>query len=372
MRTQPGSGDGWAAGADGLREVFDAPAPFTIGLEEEVLLLDRHTLAPAPVAREVVRAAADGPSVKLELPAAQVELATRPHTTVAGAIAELVAARRVLVEACGSTVVPAAAAVHPTGPAVAVVNDGSRYAALVSRHGDVARRQLVGALQVHVALGSSDRTLAVYNALRGYLPELAALAAAAPFHDGRDTGLASVRPLIAGQLPRQGVPPGLASWDAFAAELAWGRQSGALEAPGMWWWEVRPHVGYGTLEIRVPDVQPTVAGAAAVASVVHGLVLHLAARHADGEDLGAPSTWRIEENRWLALRHGVEGELADLRTGERRPTRVRLHELLDEIERSGGTGLDGARRLVERNAAMQLRGQGLDGATRWLAEVFVP
>ncbi|MCU1452819.1 MAG: glutamate--cysteine ligase, partial [Acidimicrobiales bacterium] len=227
-----------------------------------------------------------------------------------------------------------------------------------------------GALQVHVALGSAERTLAVHNALRGVLPELAALAAAAPFHEGRDTGLASVRPLIAGQLPRQGVPPVISSWDAFADEVAWGRRSGMVPEPRQWWWELRPHVVHGTLEVRVPDVQPTVAQAAAVAGVVHALVRHLAGRFDAGHELGAPATWRIAENRWSALRFGVEGELADLVSGERRPTRVRLHQLLDEIEPEAEAGLDDARRLVEEGAACQLRRVGVADAARWLADVF--
>src|SRR5213075_2861884 len=134
-------------------------------------------------------------------------------------------------------------------------------------------------LQVHVAPGDAERTLAVYNALRGHLPELAALAANAPFHAGRDTGFASVRPLIGGLLPRQGVPPAIPSWEAFAETLRWGRVAGAVPEPRRWWWELRPHLAFGTLELRVPDAQTTVADAAAVAAFVHALVARLGERH---------------------------------------------------------------------------------------------
>lgn len=356
---------------DALRAVFDAPQPFTVGLEEEVMLLDLHSFAPAPVAPEVVQCGDEG-GMKLELPAAQVELVTEPHPTVDAAIAELARARVELSRASAGRAAPAAAAVHPAAPGPAVLNEGDRYRSIASAYGSIAARQLVGSLQVHVAVGSADRTLVVYNALRSRLPELAALAAAAPFHEGRDSGLASVRPIICGQLPRQGVPPAIESWEAFAADLSWGVRSGTVVEPTRWWWELRPHVVHGTLEVRVPDVQPTIDLARAVAAVVHALVRHLAARHEDGEPLAPAPSWRIAENRWSALRHGLVGAMADLETGEVSPTRARLHRLLDEVEPHAPSGLDRARAVVEEGASERLRRAGLEGAARWLTEVFLP
>jgi carboxylate-amine ligase len=354
----------------GAREVFDAIAPGTVGLEEEVLLLDPGTLLPKPCVEAMLERGAGNPRFKRELPAAQIELLTRPHDTLDAALAELTQAREELLAAAGGIARPAAAALHPTAPAEAELNPGDRYDRTRRRHGIIAHRQLVGALQVHMAIGGADRTLAVYNALRGLLPELAALAAAAPFHDGLDTGLASMRPLVGGQLPRQGVPPSFASWEALEAELAWGRASETVEEPRMWWWELRPHLIHGTLELRVPDVQPTLAHTRGVAAFAVALTRWLIARHDAGEELGAPATWRIEENRWAALRSGVEGSLADLTTGERRATRERLRTLADMVEPHADTPLDAARALIERNAAIELREAGLERAALWLSERF--
>jgi len=270
--------------------------------------------------------------------------------------------------------------VHPFSPEEGRLNEGDRYARTEAEYGRVARRQLVCALQVHVAVGGADRTLGVYNALREHLPELAALAANAPFHAGADTGLASIRPKISEGLPRQGIPPALASWDELEAELRWGTTAGALPELALWWWELRPHLSHGTLELRVPDAQTTVAEAAAVAAVAHALVVWLAERH-DAGDLGETApTWRIEENRWSACRYGVEGGLADLRSGERRPTREVLHALIGELEpvagRLGASAEIGtARSLVERNGALHQRDLVADrGDLRalgpWLAERF--
>jgi carboxylate-amine ligase len=366
--------------AEQLRAAFDAPRPFTVGIEEEVMLLDPSTYELAERAPELVERLSAHAPVKLELPAAQVELITAPHEDVPAAIRELAAGRRALLDGSDSLVRPAAAGVHPFSPEEGRLNDGDRYARTEAEYGRVARRQLVCALQVHVAVGGADRTLAVYNALREQLPELAALAANAPFHAGADTGLASIRPKISEGLPRQGIPPAFASWDELADELRWGMTAGALPELALWWWELRPHLSHGTLELRVPDAQTTVGEAAAVAAVAHALVVRLAERHDAGELGATVPTWRIEENRWSACRYGVEGALADLHSGERRPTREVLHALIDELEpvaeRLGAAAeLDGARGLVERNGALSQREVvEAHGEVRalgpWLAERF--
>lgn len=355
--------------AESVRATFDATTPHTVGLEEEVLLVDPVTWLPAPEADAVARLA-DDPGIKTELPACQVEIMTAPHRRVDAAVEELANGRAALLAACRGQVRPVAAAVHPFDHSQNSIGTSRRASALLAEYGQIARRQLVGALQVHVALGDADVALTVHNALRSFLPELAALASAAPFHDGRDTGLASVRPVIAGQLPRQGIPPMIASWDRFVDDLQWGRASGSVREPRRWWWELRPHVHHGTLEVRVPDVQPTIGAAGAVASVVHALVVHLAHRHLDGETLTIAPTWRIAENRWSALRDGVHGCLADLDTGRPVPTGRRLHQIIDDIEPWAVGGLDAARSLVDRNASDQLRAVGIHDAVPWLADAF--
>ena len=363
-----------------LRAAFDAPEPLTVGIEEELMLLDPGTLDLAPSARRLIERAGADRRLKLELPASQIELVTAPHATVPEAMRELAAARSDLADAAAGLALPAGAAVHPFAAVEGELNDDERYRPTIEEFGRVARRQLVCALQVHVAVGGAERTLAVHNGLRSYLPELAALAANGPFHDGADTGLASVRPKISEALPRQGVPPPLESWDALAEDLRWGARAGTVHTPRVWWWELRAHPVFGTLEVRVPDTQTTLDEASAVAAFAHCLVARLAERFDAGEALRCDPTWRIEENRWSACRGGVEGMLADLDTGERRPTRERLGELLDELEPVGArlgcsAALAGCGALVERNGAMHQREvaaeRGLDGLASWLAERFL-
>lgn len=343
------------------------------------MLLDRDTLDLAPVAAEVVAAAAADGRVKAELPAAQLEAITTPVATVADASAQLAEGRRLVARACAGVAVPAAVGVHPFTRPLGTVAEDRRRRDVVVELGEVARLQLVAGLHLHVRVTGARRALAVYNAIRSYLPQIAALAANAPFVAGRDAGMASVRPKISELLPRQGVPPALASWAEYSRALSWGERSGAFWHPRLWWWELRPHPGFGTIELRVPDQQTTVAASAAVAAVAHSLAAWLAARHDDGEALAADPTWKIEQNRWSAARHGLAGEMADLDSGDRRPTRERLGALLDALaptaDRLGcARELEDARGLASANGAERLRaaaGGDPRRATAWLAERFL-
>jgi carboxylate-amine ligase len=344
------------------------------------MVLDPDTLELTDRAAEVAETLSGDRRFKLELPASQLEIVTPPATTVGAAANALRDARHALVAAVNGTVRFAAAGAHPHSPAVGALNSGPRYDPIVEKYGWVARRQLVSAFQVHVSLGSADRTLAVYNAARSYLPLLAALAANAPFYEGVDTGLASVRPKLAELLPRQGIPPRIDSWSSYLETLAWGASSQAFPDPATWWWELRLHPGFGTLEFRVPDAQSEVRDAAAIAAVVHALAAWLGARH-DADDLAEPDpTWRIDENRWSACRDGVQGEMADLRTGERLPTRVRLEQLFDALHATAialgcEAELARARELAAVNGAMAQRrdaaDHGVTHVTRWLSERFL-
>jgi glutamate---cysteine ligase / carboxylate-amine ligase len=357
-----------------LRARFDAVEPLTVGIEEELMLLDPATLDLAPVGAQALARLDGDPRFKLELPAAQLEIALPHARSVAQLAGQLADARRDAAAAVEGLAVLAGAGLHPFASAEGPLNAGARYERIEREYGTVARRQLVFALQVHVAVGGADRTLAVYNALRAHLPELAALAANAPFHDGRDTGFASFRPIVAGMLPRQGMPPPIESWEQWTDDLRWGARAGRVPAPSQWWFELRPHPSFGTLELRVPDTQATVAQAAAIAAVAHALVARLV------EHPPQPTaSWRIEENRWVAAHEGLDGTFADLVTGEPVGVRERLTTLLDELRPfaaalGAGEQFAVARTLVDANGAARVRAAAPDdphGAARWLADRFL-
>jgi carboxylate-amine ligase len=374
VRTSPN------ATAATLRAAFDVPRACTVGLEEELMLLDGESLDLAPRAVEVLARLDGDARFKQEMPAAQLEIAGSPAAGVAGAAQELLEARTQLAAAAAGIARPAGAGAHPFAHGDGALNVGARYDEIAQEYGVIARRQLVFGLHVHVAVGDADRALAVYNALREHVPALAALGACAPFYEGADTGLASVRPKLCDLLPRQGVPPVIASWEALAEAFAWGGTSQRFADPSQWWWEARLHPIHGTVEVRVPDAQPRVRDAAALGALVHALVVTLAERH-DAEHLPAPApSWRIAENRWSACRHGVEGRWADVRTGATMPMRDRLHALVDEVQPAARAlgcvaELEDVRTLIERPHPPLLRelaGElGVTGVAAWLAGQFL-
>src|SRR5215210_6149395 len=317
--------------AASLRERFDAVTDHTVGVEEELMLLDPGSLDLLPAAARVAEAVGDRVSLRTELPAAQVETASPVCDSIAEAAEAIAAARHELAAGVAGWARLAGSGTHPFAAPGGTLRDLPKYDTLKEEFRWVLPQQLVFGLHVHVAVRGADRALAVLNALRSHLPDLAALAGNAPLHAGRETGLASVRPQISGLLPRQGVPPAFPSWDALAGYLAWGRRGGVFPDHGEPWWEVRAHEEHGTIELRVPDAQTTAAEAAGVLAVGAGLVAWLAERYDAGESLPVHDTIRITENRWRALRHGLTGALLDLESGEQEPARARVLTLIDRV-----------------------------------------
>ena len=327
--------------------------PLTVGLEEEAVLADPVTLAPLPRAADVLERLGGDPRFKLELPAAQLEIVLPPTATVAESARELASARRELAaaaEAVGRAArgrrpparrrraarstrasttprSPRSTARSPSCRASARCRCTSRSAATPARSPSTTR---------------CARTSRSWPRSRP-TPRTTRARTAAWRPCGRRSPICS-RARASRRRSRAGTssPP----------RTRWGEAAGALPAPGRWWWELRPHLRHGTLELRVPDAQATVADAAAVAAFAHALVAWLAERH-DAGDLPAPDpTWRIEENRWQACRHGLDGAFADLRTGEPAPARELLAERLDAARAQRGRDrLRGRARARARAAA---------------------
>ena len=359
------------------RAVFDEPPPFTLGLEEELMLVEPPSLELAPVNDDVLALFDDTSPYRKELRATQIELVTPVCSTAAEACEALAAARSDLVAALEGRVRILGAGTHPTSTAWGSVSADERYQMLADEYEWAARRSVMCGLHVHVAVGGADRTLAVHNALRSYLPELGALASNSPFAENRDTGLCSIRAKLNEAFPRSGIPPTFETWEDYVSFLDWGRRGGLFPDSSHLWWDLRLHPTYGTVEIRVSDAQTTVSDAASIGSIVQALVAWLALRYDAGEELRGGDYFRIRENAWRALRHGVNGWLVDLETGEQRSTRAELATLLDELEpiaRDLGTSeqLSQSRTLLEGSGADRQRfvaqRDGVDGLLRWLAD----
>jgi glutamate---cysteine ligase / carboxylate-amine ligase len=362
---------------DRCRRAFDHDLDFTVGVEEELMLVDPQTFDLAPVIEDVLPILDGDVRFEHELRAAQIEIVTPVCATAADSCRELGHARRHLVEQLGGRWRILAAGTHPFSTRHGEVTEAARYRQIADEYTWAAMRSLVCGLHVHVGIDGADRALAVHNALRSYLPELAALGANSAFAEGVDTHMASVRPKFNEIYPRSGIPPVFRSWDEFVAFVEWGRTGGLFPDASHFWWEMRLHPVHGTIEIRVADTQTRVDDATSIVAVIQSLVAMLTERYdADGL-LPCHDTYRITENAWQAHRHGVRGWLVDLDTGRRVETRERIGILLGELEQyaerfDGAQQLRDARALLAGNGADRQRyveeREGIVGLTRWLVE----
>ena len=359
------------------RSRFDDALPFTLGLEEELLLVHAETGLLVPAVEDALATVQGDRRYTTELRAAQIELVTPVCAAVADARRELASARHYLVERLPAGVRIAGAGTHPTALGDGPVTLRPRYETIASECAWAVRQPPTCGLHVHVAVPGAERALAVYNALRSYLPEIAALATNSPFHAGEDKGLASVRAKLHEALPRSGVPPAFSSWPELVSFVEWGRAGGHFVDESFLWWDMRLHPLHGTIEIRVADTQSRVEDAAAIAALCQALAADLAQRHDAGERLPVHDSYRIAENRYRAIRDGTRGVLADLENGEPEPMWYRIGCLLERLapaaaELGCGPELERGYDLLAGTGAERQRAvaaeRGVDAVASWLAD----
>jgi len=359
-----------------IERAFDAhETSFTIGVEEELMLVDPERFDLAPAIEEVLPLLDGDGRFASELRSAQIEIITPVCLSASAACRQLADARRLLVARLGGRYRLISAGTHPTSSDWGTVTEGERYRQIADEYSWAAVRSLACGLHVHVAVGGAERALAVFNALRGFVPEIAALGANSPFFEGRDTGMCSIRPKLNELFPRSGAPPAFRTWRDFVDYVDWGRSGGLFPDASHLWWELRPHAVHGTIELRAADSQTRVEDAAGIVALFQALAAWLADRWDAGEELPAPDTYRIVENSWRAYRYGVHGWLVDLETGEPEPTRDRISRLLDELEPyaerlDSREQLVGVRTLLAGNGADRQRyveeREGLEGVAGFL------
>jgi glutamate---cysteine ligase / carboxylate-amine ligase len=311
------------SGSD-VQYAFGASKPFSIGIEEELLLVDPQTRALAPVAARVLqRMDAPKSSASHEIYAAGVELRSPPSRDVAqagGAIARL---RRAAADA-GATLI--GAGVHPAGRfGDAELVDTDRYQFVgTSMRGLVARTPEC-ALHVHVGMPDPDAAIRTFNGIRGDLPLLIALSANSPFWFGVDSGSASARFVLVRSYPRRAVPRSFRDLEEYEETIEHTVAAGGLEDYTFIWWDVRLHPRLGTIELREMDAQSRLEDNAAIAALVQSLCLQASERPA----AGALPPEAIAESSFRASRDGLEATI--LREGEVLPMRDAVRRTLAAV-----------------------------------------
>jgi carboxylate-amine ligase len=336
-----------------MRHQFAGPS-FTLGIEEELMILDQQSLDLTNGIETMLEVAPQG-DVKPELMESVLEIATAPAPNTAEAAKELRRLRGEVIAAAetkGLTI--GSAGTHP----FAMWEDQRivarpRYRDLISDLRFVARQEIIFGTHVHVGIDDPDKAIHVANGMRVHLPVILALSANAPFWRGDATGLASTRTPIFRAFPRVGVPPTFDDWDDFAAKIDFMVRSRVIEDYTYLWWDVRPHPNFGTVEIRVCDAQTRVDHTLALAALIQALVRELAEHFDSGKQLSDYPHQMIDENKWLAARHGLDGELVDLPSADRVSSRSLARRLLDRTREhaqdlGSGAELEGIQDLLDR------------------------
>ncbi len=323
--------------ASSARRAFDA-APtdvLTVGLEEEFLLVDVSGGALACVGPDLVSALAPDRGFGHELRAAQIETNTRVCLTVPDIERELIGARTTLGRAAAGLARPPAVPVNPSSADTGPTTDERRYLQIMADAPWAREAFLTCGMHVHIGVGPADRAVVLHDALRSYLPLLAALAANSPIYAGADAGVASTRAHLKQFMPRFGVPPSFGSWERYEQFLRWGSAADVIRDFRYHWYDLRLNVVHGTIEVRVFDVQTEVRHATALVALTQALVSWLAARHDDRERLPTHDHHRIHEALWLAARDGASAALPDLDTGTLVPVPAQLALLLSHLRPHG-------------------------------------
>jgi len=325
------TGKGFASGGSVLEHAFGKSEPYTLGVEEEYMLLDGETFDLVQHI-DTVLAAISGheleSQIKPELMQSVLEIATPVCRTATDADRELRKLRAYVASiAQEKGLRVGSAGTHPFSLFERQrITAHDRYRALVDQMQYVARRELIFGMHVHVAVDDPDKAIHVVNGLLDHLAPLLALSASSPFWRGEPTGLASSRQMVFSAFPRSGPPPRFRDYAEYAEVVGQLEKTGCIADYTHIWWDVRLHPRLGTVEIRICDGVTRVEDAVALAAYCQAVVKHFCERYEKGVEI--PSYHRIltTENKWLAGRYGLEAPVMDLATGRR--NRVAVAQLV--------------------------------------------
>ena len=309
---------------------------FTLGVEEEYQIVHPET---RELRSYVSRLVEDGRSVLMErvrpeMHQSMVEVGTSICKDVGEVRSELVSMRKELnglASKGGLRIV--AASTHPFSDwKVQDITDHERYHGLVEDLQDVARANLIFGLHVHVGIKDKEDAMALANQIRYFLPHLLALTTSSPLWLGRNTGLASIRSEIFKRFPRTGIPDEFSTYSQFTDFVNVLVKTNCMDNAKKIWWDVRVHPFFETVEIRVCDMPTNMNHTVAVVALVQALMLKLYLLRRQNINWRSYSRMLIEENKWRAIRYGIEGKMIDFGKTSEVPMRDLIAELIDFVD----------------------------------------
>jgi glutamate---cysteine ligase / carboxylate-amine ligase len=363
------TGKSFAPGVSVLDHNFGAGDQYTLGVEEEYMLLDNESFDLVQHVDTVLSAAQNGEltdRIGPELMQSVVEISTPVCKGVAEVDAELRKLRGLVSGIAGERGMRVGSAgTHPFSLFERQrITARDRYRNLVDQLQYVARRELIFGLHIHVAVDDPEKAIKVTSALLLHLPDFLALSANSPFWRGEATGLASSRQMVFAAFPRSGPPPRFRDYADYAEVVGQLEKTGCIADYTHIWWDIRLHPRFGTIEVRVMDAVTRVEETVALTAYVQALVKHYAERFDSGAELPSFHRILISENKWLGARYGLEAPVMDLATGRRNrvPVAQLIRRTLRDLEPHAREL--GAERELEGIKDILAKGNGADRQLR--------
>ena len=313
------------------------PLPdFTIGIEEEYQIIDPESRELRSYVQEFLDKGQHilRDQIKPEFMQSQVEVGSQVCRNMKEARQEIVRLRRTICElADANDLQVAAASTHPFSQwSEQQITTADRYTKHEQALKDVARRLLIFGMHVHIGIEDKELMIDVMNQARYFLPHLLALSTSSPFWHGRDTGLKSYRSVVFENLPRSGLPPEFGSWSDYEAFVDTLMATDSIEEATQIWWDIRPHPKFPTLEFRQSDICTRIDETICVAALVLAIVGKLIQLRQNNQSWRRYRHHLIEENKWRAVRWGLDGTLIDFGKRTAVPARFLIGEMLEFVE----------------------------------------
>jgi YbdK family carboxylate-amine ligase len=356
--------------------VFKGSDRPTLGVEIEVQVVDEAgALVTDTAATKILAELGDAPGYKHELLECTVEVITDICPTVGHARKDLRAkVDRLIDVADGFGYRILCSGTHPFSSwADQTVSPDPRYHSRIESCQWTARRLLIFGIHTHVGVASGVEAIAISNSLATYIPHFLALSSSSPFWQGRDTGLASTRSKIFESLPTAGLPYLMENWGQFQRFMRTLIGAGTIRSIREVWWDIRPHPGFGTLELRICDGIPTMDELCSLVALSQALVVWLLDRYNSGLGLPTHHAWTIRENKWRAARYGLEAEIIRDEEGNLLALRRSIGDLVEALEPTAERlgcldDLKGINDILERGTSAT-RQREVHGRTRDLSAV---
>ena len=308
------------------------PPSLTLGIEEEYQIIDPATRELKSYITEILK----GDSlvleeVKPELHQSMVEIGTKVCRTPAEVRAELVRLRgTVMTLAARNGLKIAAAGTHPFSSWLTQeITPLERYMGVKADLADLAQQLLIFGTHIHVGIEDHDFLIDAMNVSRYLLPHVLCLSTSSPFWMGRNTGLKSYRSVIFRNFPRTGVPPVMHSYGEYNTLIESLVKTGCIPNGSKIWWDVRPHHSYPTLEFRVCDVCTRVDEAVCIGAILQAIIAKLWKLRHDNMTFRVYPLTMIDENKWRAVRYGLDGKMIDFGKQRELPARELIREMLE-------------------------------------------